>query len=217
LFIDPAELSKFPTDDGFEAVDMSTTTHLVIDVEVYRIYNDTSQSSAVLLWENNAPGCTCCNGAGCPACSNTEQDGCLQVRDPEAGIVVPTPATYGTSWTVASFDVCRAPDKVELYYLAGDQSNEYLRGISCDPLSDQWAWCIIWLAIARLERPPCSCNRLKNMFDYLREDLSHSTSSGSYFQGMDLTTNPFGTHRGEMMAWKRVKNHMGRKMSVAVL
>jgi hypothetical protein len=217
LFIDPAELSKFPTDDGFEAVDLSTTSPLVIDVEVYRVYNDTSQSSAVLLWENNTPGVCVCNGVGCPACSNTEQDGCLQVRDPEVGIVVPTPATYGTSWTVASFDVCRAPDKVELYYLAGDQSNEYLRGISCDPLSDQWAWCIIWLAIARLERPPCSCNRLKNMFEYLREDLSHSTTTGSYFQGLELTTNPFGTHRGEMMTWKRVKNHMGRKMSVAVL
>ena len=219
LFIDPEELSHYPTDDGFQAVDLSTITPLVTTVDVYRIYNDTSDASAVFAWENGEPGCICstCGGTGCPACSDTEQDGCIQVRDSEAGVIVPVPATYDTSWSITAFDVCRAPDKVELYYLAGNQSEEYLRGISCDPLSDKWAWCIIWLAIARLERPPCSCNRLKNMFDYLREDLSHSTSSGSYFTGMEIATNPFGTHRGEMMAWKRVKNHVGRRMSVAVI
>jgi len=216
LFIDPDELAHYPTDDGFEAIDMSTITPLVTSVDVYRVYNDTSLASAVFQWEGNST-CGYCGGVGCSACSDIEQDGCIQVRDPEAGIVVPTPATYDVTWSASSFDVCRAPDKVELYYLTGDQSNEYLRGISCDPLSDMWAWCIIWLAIARLERPPCSCNRLKNLFDYLRVDLSNSTSAGSYFQGIDLTNNPFGTHRGEMMAWKRVKHHVGRKMSVAVI
>jgi hypothetical protein len=35
--------------------------------------------------------------------------------------------------------------------------------------------------------------------------------------GMEITTNPFGTHRGEMMAWKRVKHHVGRRLSVAVI
>jgi hypothetical protein len=68
-----------------------------------------------------------------------------------------------------------------------------------------------------LERPPCSCNRLKNFFEYLREDLSHSTQGGSHFLGIDAINNPFGTHRGEIMAWKRVKHHVGRRMSVAVI
>lgn len=216
LFIDPDELSRYPTDDGFEAVDLSTVTPLVTSVDVYRVYNDSSQASAVFLWNGNGT-CSLCGGVGCPACSDTEQDGCIQVHDAKNGIIVPVPASYGTSWTVTAFDVSRAPDNVELYYLAGEQSNEYLRGISCDPLSDMWAWCIIWLAIARLERPPCSCNRLKDMFDYLREDLSHSSSTGSWFQGIELTTNPFGTHRGEMMAWKRVKHHVGKRLGVAVI
>jgi hypothetical protein len=216
LLIDPDLLSLFPTDD-FQAIDLSDTTPLVKSVEVYQEYNDVSLPSSIFKWENDAFECTICGGVGCVACSNTEQDGCLQVREPEAGIVAPVPARYDGTWMVSSFNVCRAPDKVELYYLAGERSNEYLRGVSCDPLSDMWAWCIIWLAIARLERPPCSCNRLKNMFDYLREDLAHSTQSGSYFEGTDLQTNPFGTHRGELMAWKRVKNHTGRKMSVALI
>lgn len=217
LFIDPDELGRYPTDDGFQAVDLSTVSPLVNTVDVYRVYNDSTQASCELKWENISGLCAECGGTGCPACSDTEQDGCIQVRDSKAGIIVPVPATYDTSWSIASFDVCRAPDKVELYYQAGDISNEYSRGISCDPLSDMWAWCIIWLTIARLERPPCSCNRLKNMFDYLREDLSRSASEGSYFQGIELTTNPFGTHRGEMMAWKRVKHHVGRRMSVALI
>lgn len=219
LFIDPDELSRYPTDDGFQAVDLSTVTPLVSSVDVYRVYNDTSEASATFAWENGTPGCICsiCNGAGCPACSETEQDGCIQVRDANAGIVVPVPATYSNGWSLANYSVCRAPDKVELYYRAGDQSNEYLRGISCDPLSDQWAWCIIRLAIARLERPPCACNRLKNMFEYLREDLAHNSDSGSWYLGTDIATNPFGTHRGEMMAWKHVKHHVGRRMHVAVI
>lgn len=217
LFIDPAILSHYPTDDGFQAVDISDVSKFVTSVEVYRIYNDQTQPSAILKWENISSTCRICGGTGCAVCSDTEQDGCIQVRDPNLGIIVPVPATYDTSWTATSFDVCRAPDKVELYYQAGDMSNEYLRGISCDPLSDMWAWCIIWLAIARLERPPCSCNRLKDMFDYLREDLAHSTSAGSYFEGIELTTNPFGTHRGELMAWKRVKHHVEKRPSVAVI
>jgi hypothetical protein len=215
LLIDPEHLAAYPTDDGFQAVDVSTTANFVATVDVYREYNDKSVASAIFKWEN---GCSSCGGTGCPVCADTEQDGCIMVRDPDSGIIAPFPATYSDgTWSAAAFNVCRAPDKVELNYLAGDQSNEYLRGISCDPLSDQWAWCIIWLAIARLERPPCSCNRLKNMFDYLREDLAHNTSAGSYFMGLEITTSPFGTHRGEMMAWKRVKHHVGRRMSVAVI
>lgn len=56
LFIDPEELSHYPTDDGFQAVDLSTITPLVTTVDVYRIYNDTSDASAVFAWENGEPG-----------------------------------------------------------------------------------------------------------------------------------------------------------------
>jgi hypothetical protein len=220
LLIDPDLLAVYPTDDGFQAIDVSTTVNFVANVDVYYEYNDISEASAIFAWQQGTPGCTCssCAGVGCAVCSDTEQDGCIQVRDPKAGIVSPVPAAYSDgSWSVSAFDICRAPDKVTLYYYAGDQSNEYLRGTSCEPLSDLWAWCIIWIAIARLERPPCSCNRLKNMFDYLREDLSRSLPGSSYFSSDDVRTNPFGTHRGEYQAWKRVKHHVGRRLSVAVI
>jgi hypothetical protein len=218
LLIDPELLSVYPTDDGFTAVDVSSTDNFVDYVDVYREYNDITDPSVIFSWENDAARCTICNGVGCLVCSATEQDGCMQIRDPQAGIIVPVPATYADGvWSAAVYDIGRAPDKVELYYYAGDRSNEYLRGVSCDPLSDQWAWCIIWLTIARLERPPCSCSRINNMFDYLREDLSHSTQSGSHFLGEDVGSNPFGPHRGELMAWKRIKHHVGKRMSVAVI
>jgi hypothetical protein len=218
LLIDPELLAAYPSDDGYRAVDVSTIGNFVVNVDVYREYSDVSSPSVLFNWENDANECTYCGGVGCVACSSTEQDGCLQIRDPGAGIVVPIPGSYSDgSWTISEYSRGRAPDKVELYYYAGDRSNEFLRGISCDPLSDQWAWCIIRLAIARLERPPCSCNRLKDMFDYLREDLSHSTSAGSHFLGEDVGGNPFGPHRGELMAWKQVKHHVGRRLSVAVI
>jgi hypothetical protein len=39
----------------------------------------------------------------------------------------------------------------------------------------------------------------------------------AFFSGDDVRVNPFGTHRGEVMAWKRVKHHSGRIMPFALI
>jgi hypothetical protein len=43
------------------------------------------------------------------------------------------------------------------------------------------------------------------MFEYLREEVP------------TYTENPFGTHRGEIMAWKRVAHHTGKKLGFALI
>ena len=219
LLIDPDLQSEYPTDEGFTAIDV-TLASFVTSVDVYREYNDTSDASAQFRWEAAEPSgsCTNCSGLGCVACSDTTQNGCLQVRNSKTGEVVPVPASYSDgSWTVAAFDVCRAPDRVYTWYYAGVRDERFKRGAAHDPLSNYMAWAIIWLAIARLELPPCSCKRLADLFETLRIDLTASTTGVSHFTSQEIINNPLGTHRGEVMAWRRIQKGFDRKLSVAVL
>jgi len=89
--IDPAEWEFFPTQNdlnGPTAIDLSgleeapvVTTHLVDTVDVYREYNDITESSALLVWEPEPRGgilnfdWACSTVAECQACSLTSQDG----------------------------------------------------------------------------------------------------------------------------------------------
>ena len=222
LLIDPTLYDLYPTDAGFQGIDISTAANFVTAVDVYREYNDASQASAVFHWESSVAAsysCSECLGTGCPACADTTQDGCMHIRDEMQGTVVPVPAAYSSgSWTMESFSVCRAPDRVHLWYYAGDRANLNLRGSTCEPLSDYWAWIILWLSIARLERPPCSCNRLENWFDFLRTDLIAMPAGGtSHFTTRDIEECPFGTHYGEVKAWKRIKNHIEKRARTALI
>lgn len=164
--IDPDLWEAFPT-GAPEALNLLGAIY-VNAVDVYREFVDTTEPSAQFFWEpkvrNIIPGfCTSCDGAGCPTCSLTTQDGCLYPRDVDQGIAVPVPAEYDEDeevWTEQSYTECRAPDQVKLWYYAGDLSRLYLQSTTptsvvrrrCDPLSDYWAKMIAHLATARLER-----------------------------------------------------------------
>lgn len=216
LFIDPDLQSVYPTDAEFGAIDISTINAFVATVDVFYERTDSTQASAEFQWEPVTVGgfCYCCGGSGCSACSLTTQDGCAHIRDARAGILVPTPATYAaaTGWTATGYTVCRAPDQVNLWYRAGDISNEFLGGRTCEPLSDYWASTIAMLATARLVKPPCSCQGVRARFDYLREDLSKAEGGVSYFAGQDVLSNPLGTSRGEILVWRRALKMIPRRM-----
>ncbi len=47
--------------------------------------------------------------------------------------------------------------------------------------------------------------------DHWREDLAKNTQGASQILAMTLLDNPFGTRRGELMAWQRIS-----KMTSAV-
>ncbi len=220
-FIDRDLQAAHPTAAGFSAIDISTTANFVTAVDVYREYNDFISPSATFYWEpdpanlTSVSTCTSCGGTGCVACSLTSQDGCLHVRDTESGIVVPVPATYdvdNATWTQDAYSVCRDPDQVKINYYAGEYDNRWLGGESCEALSNYWAHAIAWLATARLDRPPCSCANVKAKFDNLQEDLA-LTASTSHQVTFQQLNNPFGTRRGEMLAWQRVDQIAGVRMS----
>lgn len=215
LFIDPDLWEAFPTDDGFSAIDISTTSNFVTSVDVYREYTDHTQVSAQFLWERSGVAgstwngliCSNCGGSGCAVCAMPTQDGCLSIRNAELGIVIPSPATYdatNSQWNAVAYTNCDMPAQVKLWYRAGEIDDRYLSGQICEPLSEYWAMTIAMLATARLERPLCACNNVTALAEDWRKDLSETTSSVSYFTPSDVIGNPFGTRKGEVMAWQRV-------------
>jgi len=186
--------------------------YFVTSVDVYRVYNDTTQASARFYWEplvTSSVVCRC-GGSGCPSCQLTTQDGCLVVRDPMLGIVAPAPATYDEDegeWSGDCFTLCRDPDYVKLWYYAGEISEDYLAGRTDDPLSDFWARNIAYLATARLEYPICGCGSAQTLSDRLRGDLAVTESKqGPRAVSLDVLDNPLGTLRGEVEVWRRIKH-----------
>jgi hypothetical protein len=141
------------------------------------------------------------------------------VRDVDRGIGVPTPADYSSgAWNTVSFTRCEEPDIVKLWYLAGDMDDNYVNGVTTDPLKRRYAESIAYMATARLERNFCSCGALTALANDLRTDLTRSDRQGpSFFNTPRDLDNPFGTRKGEVMAWRRFSKLIKKRPSVAVI
>lgn len=236
-FIDPALWERFPTADipvrGIDFLhDVGLATGNVLEasatwvdptIDVYREYCDFTQDSAHFFWEPDP------DISGIAGELTAQEDGVIHVRDVHEGIVVPQPAEYDTDeecWVQVEYSVCRPPDLVKVWYLAGDQSDPYLSIADmsyppdgyCDPLSHFWAQTIAYLATSRLDRPFCSCGALTNLFTDLRVDIAKSEPDGAtYFITEGKGRNPFGTRKGEIMAWERCRSFVRKRARVAVI
>lgn len=227
--IDPDLWEAFPTDANLGAISLETSGNFVTTVDVYREFTDFTQSSAQSFWEptpkisgvNLSGFCVACGSTTgtCVACSLTSQTGCLHVRDVDNGLVVTQPATYNTTteqWDQVNYVVCREPDIVKLWYYAGDLSQRFLSNKDCDSLSDFYAYAITWLAVARLDRPLCSCTAIKALTQSLMEDLALTGASSHLLSEEDLN-NPFGTRRGAINAWRRIGRLTNANIGVATV
>lgn len=216
--IEPLLQQVFPTTTGPNPIDLEDAASFILDVDVYREYNDFTQVAAQMFWERrslnlsvDAPffWCESCGNAGCQACNFITQDGCIHVRDANGINVVPSPATYNATtaqWDKQALTVCRDPDLVKLWYYAGDKSAQYLASRTVDPLSDYMADAIAWLATARVNRPFCTCNNSLTLLNNLQRDMSFTGSRelGSFIVSAADLDNPFGTKVGEVKAWHKV-------------
>jgi len=214
--IDPVLWEAFPlhAEGGTPPVNLDDNDSYVTEVDIYREYNDPTATSAVFYWEPE-PGsisggiCSCCGGTGCTCCTLTEQEGCATIRNAELGILTLAPATYSEddgAWAASSWSVCRNPDEVKMYYYCGNLSELNRAGRRCDGLSDQWARVIAHLAASRLRRPLCDCSGVSSLVDWLQTDMAMSTREQSYTVLWDDLSNPFGTRRGEMEAYRHCRS-----------
>jgi len=58
-----------------------------------------------------------------------------------------------------------------------------------------------------------------NITEDLQQDMSVSTREATHFTPEEILMNPFGTRKGEVMAWKRVSksSRVDRLIGVAVI
>ena len=190
-------------------------------VEVRWTYNKYADSHGSIYWESEPAASACCAicaGVGCPTCQFTAQAACIFARNTNTGMVAIAPGSYDADderWETATQAVCRDPDQASVNYYAGEQSDRYLAGWTCDPLEHYLAEAIAYLATARLERPYCSCGVITALGNDLRRDLSIvSTDKTSYFTGDEVHDNPFGTRLGEVKAWRRIKHLVANSVNV---
>jgi hypothetical protein len=226
-FIDPDLWEALTTTADPAGIDWSNAANLVATIEVWREFNDNTTRSAEFYWEPRTRAlevlaniCSSCGGTGCLACTYTTQDGCLHVRDPQGGMVVPQPATYDdddSAWELDCFTECRDPDLVKLWYYAGRIDQRNLRDSRCRLLSNWWAQTIAWLATARLERQFCSCANVTALAQDLRRNLALVGANESFLVAEGLLDNPFGTRVGEVRAWQRVSKIAKKRMAAAVI
>lgn len=215
LLIEPELWEAYPTTvETPDPIDITNSANFVTTVDIYREYVDSTNYPAQFTWNASTTGyfCSSCNGVGCPSCTPTTQNGCLQIKDADRGFVIPTPATYASGWTVEPWSIGRDPDSVKLWYQAGNRSQRFLAGLDNDPLDHYLAQAIAWLAIARIEAPPCGCGRVLKQFEELRRDVSEVDRTRAVIIsviGPEMVTNPFGTRLGEVRAWNRIARIMG--------
>jgi len=186
-----------------EAIDGDNDANFITHIDLYRVYNDPSVP-VQFLWE--AGSCQSCNGAGCDQCEFITQYGCLSARDERVGVIRYEPATWDAAtatFTAAEYSACREPDKLRLWYQAGYRASD----ATCDTVTMDayWERTIAMLAMANIHGDLCNCTAVKTFFNWCQADFveSNATSQISYQLTQQASACPFGTRRGQVVAYQR--------------
>lgn len=200
-----------------QSIDPDIATNFAATLEAYRRYTsagttfDTAQ--AVLVWETR-PWPEWAILASASPTVETDAAGEAYalaragIRDAVNGIVTIGESVYDAasdSWALARNYgyYCRPPDRVIVRYRAGWPTEK-------GRVSIRFREAISALAAAELVRPICACESAnRKLYDY-QFDLSRSAgvNDEQYATSQDVLTNPFGTRRGHVRAWRAVEDSM---------
>lgn len=174
--------------------------------------NTLATAQAMLLWETLP--CSgwwgCCGptmqytGNARDPASTGQAIARVGIRDAKNGIVLPAQAVLNTStgeWVATYWSDFREPDQVVVRYLAGWPLDN---GV----MSEKWQLIVARLATAELARRICACDTANQELYHWQFDLSRSLGANdeSYQISPADLDNPFGTRRGQVWAWKQVRN-----------
>lgn len=205
LFIKPELWEAYPTDEGFSSINISTADNFVDCVDVYREYPDPALPHCTFYWVIKGV--------------EYSQTGLITEMD-EGGKVIVEPYSYDEdteTWTRANWTKCVTPNHFTLYYRAGVISDRYTDGYTYDPVPDYLARAVSYMSLARLVRPLCDCHNTMSIYEEMREDLAVFGGAKMRFNPIETLRNPFGSKRGEVMAWKLIKSLNEQRAKVAAI
>lgn len=163
----------------------------VTEVEVYRVYRDTTateanQNQGSALWETQ-PGC---DGIDCVEAASPI---CVGYRNAEMGQVLVDYHLDG---------ICPPrgyePDRVRVSYLAGEP-------LVNGKMARHMAEAVAYLATSLLPVDKCGCERSARIIAYWRA-LPNEGESNRPITSEEVNNIPWEPRRGGLYAWNRIKN-----------
>lgn len=202
------------TNVGASGLAPDVSANFVTTLDIYQRYTGvdgttTATSQGVITWETRpCHGWWCC----CSGCTDSSTDPAatatavarVGIRDARTGLLTPFEAAYDSaSATWAAAPLCDWPDRVTLRYLAG-----YPLG-SDGQMQEPFRTIVARMAAAELAQYLCGCETANRELHRYQFDLARSAGANDEAYGAvsanDLD-NPFGTRRGQVEAWKAVRN-----------
>lgn len=188
-------VEQIPEDgDAHILIDGDTNTNFLQEVDVYRVYADTSQQ-ITFTYDPSESDCLT------PPCSENTDTGCLFIRNPRLGILAYSRADWdSTNEVFVSSYFTYTPVKGRIYYRAGkaDGRLRYPNRQMDQNLERR----IVFYALSLLDKDLCGCCNQRNTYGYMTEDLARVDENRSFIVNWDDTKNPFGTTRAALMLWK---------------
>lgn len=163
-------------------INPSDDSNYLTTVDVYRVYNDTSDRVTLVYFED--PACT-------PTCNYNVSSNCGYVQNQELGYVVYNPSLY------------TEPDQLWINYYSGYRAN---RTRSLVELDNYWAVAIAYLAAGLLDKPlyPCVGSQEPQLATHWQDRLDERTASRGWLATAFMAENPFGIlTRGSWFAYQR--------------
>lgn len=192
LLFDPDVQDAWPGTTFTEGLNINTAANFLTEVDVYRVYTD-PEAQCTLKWSSLNHNVITEN-----------QTAYFKAKKPLYGVVSPIPATYADgAFADGAFINGFEPDRITAAYLSGYveiQEGQYV-------LPHDLAMAVVYLATARIEKPICGdCEYVKFKEAQLKEDLILMQARGEVkFIRRDIIECPFGSHYGEVEAWRIVK------------
>lgn len=191
-------IEKIPTDaDPHLGIDGSDDTQFLVEVDVYRVYNDPSQQ--ITFYYDPTLDCTTV------PCNVATETGCMFVRDARRGIL----AYQRSDWnaTTESFDAAvwqyGPPHKAMIYYKAGKQDiRQKYPDLQMDEALERM---IVFYALSLLDTDLCGCDNTKKIWQWMTRDLALVNETRRYQILWGDLANPLGTSAIARDLWKHIQ------------
>lgn len=184
-----------PPDDPLSAVDGDDDDNFLTVVDVYRVYNDTSQQ-VLFYYEPSV----------CAGCSSTTVAGCVVVRDARRGTLAYETATYDEESATWSYTAPCAPSlRAEFWYYAGLQNLE--SDYPTLRMRPELERLLIYYALSLADKAICGCDNFASHLAYQLEDLAVLGAERRFQTTFKQLDCPLGTSRAALNMWQYIQQH----------